>query len=218
MRIGVVGPLFLCGCLYSTFAWSSSHRPDAIEITPPRSTQDWKQMASLLVSQDAPSARNNRPLNSWWERSRTEALVLQRYTTMARKMKGNKYALWVAKSDSNVVGMVEMGLSSSSSERRSTVGVLTVEKSFRGRGIGRLLLDKCEGLCSSKSWNGEVLYAEVEPNNTGALAFFRRQGYQQEGKRTVVATVRHRQAYEDRLHLLLCKNLTESQEVESGTI
>jgi ribosomal protein S18 acetylase RimI-like enzyme len=124
----------------------------AIQISPPESEDDYRQLASLLVSSfDAPESRctngDDNALSKlrglqWnlYEKSLTEEFTYNRYASMARRMRGKKYCLFVAKMtaedqekeeeeefladdvvvgnmsplkrrDNGVVGVIEMGMS-----------------------------------------------------------------------------------------------------------
>ncbi|KAL7426839.1 hypothetical protein ACHAXM_000614 [Skeletonema potamos] len=112
-----------------------------ITISPPSSADDYRQLASLLVSSfDAPQicCGNENALSKiqrlqWdlYEKSLTEEFTYKRYASTVRRMKGKKYCLLVAKRKNDdddgvvaddvssergnggvvVVGMVEMGMS-----------------------------------------------------------------------------------------------------------
>ena len=103
-----------------------------ISITPPASTNDYRQLASLLVSSfDAPQSCKEEEVDNassmiqklkWdlYEKSLTEEFTYKRYVSTVRRMRGKKYCLLVAKKTNkdvdgeksdDVVGMVEMGMS-----------------------------------------------------------------------------------------------------------
>lgn len=197
---------------------------NALIIEPPSSSVDYQQLASLLVSTfDSPhssSFDNDKNTNSlsntmsskleWiqWnllEKSLTEQYTYNQYVSTGRKMRGKKYALFLAKEykpsktnnnykpQSEVVGMVEMGMTVGpvllhtddknqfqcmkiESIPRAIVGVLCVKSTHRNQGIGKILLEKCETI-SHKVWNETRLFVEVEPSNTNALRFFKDYGY-----------------------------------------
>ena len=116
----------------SSFSASST---TTITISPPSSADDYRQLASLLVSSfDAPQSCQEDdavPMMErlqWdlYEKSFTEEFTYKRYVSLARKMRGKKYCLLVAKQidmdsddvsssslgrSNGVVGMVEMGMS-----------------------------------------------------------------------------------------------------------
>lgn len=204
---------------------SRIHRPIMI-TTPPSSPNDWKQIASLLVTVfDKEGGETLMERFGWWfmEQLMTERDVMEQYWETSKKMKGNKYAVILAKENSKVVGMAELGVSRRGGISQdddddnddvlvgATVGVLAVLPTHQGLGVGKLLLQKCEALAKCEAWNESLLYAEVEPSNGNALRFFREQGYVQEG-RMVPVTVRRKRIYEERPHLLLYKNFTISDE------
>eukprot|EP00984_Skeletonema_dohrnii_P014743 scaffold6249_cov119-Skeletonema_dohrnii-CCMP3373.AAC.3 len=114
---------------------ASSTTTTTITISPPSSADDYRQLTALLVSTfDAPQScqeDDEVPLMErlqWdlFEKSLTEEFTYKRYVSLARKMRGKKYCLLVAKqidedsddvslsslgSSNGVVGMVEMGMS-----------------------------------------------------------------------------------------------------------
>lgn len=178
----------------------------------------------------------------------TERDVMDQYMATSLKMKGNKYAILLAKrfvrnrndvgsnenessgtrtvsNTNNVVGMMELGMSCHAGNTDgdggskdgdgdddvligATLGVLGILDSHQGMGIGTLLLQKCEALVTSEAWGHQpILYAEVEPNNEGALRFFEKHGFVKEG-RIVPVKVRRKRIYEERPHYLLYKHLT----------
>jgi ribosomal protein S18 acetylase RimI-like enzyme len=165
-------------------------------------------------------------------------------------MRGKKYAIFVAKeyigpcqdndfrASYNVVGMVEMGVTvgplvaededvESNVKQvilkpRATIGVLCVQTNFQEKGIGKLLVQKCEYV-SSQVWNEKRLFAEVEPSNTKALNFFRRNEYQSASsamnsndescldEMVRNATVARRRKVETRPHIVLEKKLCSKE-------
>lgn len=58
-----------------------------------------------------------------------------------------------------------------SSTRRATIGVLCVDTEFQKQGVGVGLVCKCQEVAATV-WNETELFAEVEPKNVDALAFF----------------------------------------------
>lgn len=191
-----------------------------VQIAPPRSSREWRQLASLLVE-----VFDDYSIWEWSQRRLTEQFVVQKYVDTAKRMQGNKYALLVAKSTCRnnagnnnvvVVGMVEMGLlsqstsSTMSTTTRTTIGVLAVSPKFQQQGIGTMLLEQCETVAATL-WNKTTLCAQVEPDNDVALRFFERHGYtimlQQENGSSRSVMVRRRRVLEERPHLLLSKEL-----------
>lgn len=169
--------------------------------------------------------------NFQWQilgRQDTENFVLNRYLKTAKQMYGKKHAILIAK-DVNVgaggivLGMAEMGISSTyqeSDEKKNdesessirkvvTVGVLGVAPQCQRFGIGNLLLAKCEEIALSPGWNEDSIHVAVDPNNTNALNFFRKQGYDPVAGRPSMVTVRRKKSYEERPHLMFCKKLTK---------
>lgn len=187
------------------------YNASALMVTPPLSSSDYRQLATLLVQTfDAPQAAQDSSENSiasrleWiqWnlvEKSLSEQFTYNQYISTARKMRGKKYALFVAKEymppqkDNDyracyeVVGLAEMGMTvgpirdeiegkETLLRPRATVGVLCVKDSYRNQGIGKVLLEKCENT-SRHVWNETRLFVEVEPSNVDALTFFRGSQY-----------------------------------------
>ncbi len=113
---------------------------NALQIVPPSSNDDWRDLASLLVEtfdeprviEPSPSSSSNAmntlinklQIAKWnlFEKSLTKQFAYNQYVRTARKMKGKKYAILLAKdynpgSEENehrafneVVGMAEIGL------------------------------------------------------------------------------------------------------------
>jgi GNAT superfamily N-acetyltransferase len=200
--------IFLCASI-SMY----SHAISALIISPPASFGDYRQLASLLVGTfDVPSldsATNSTSLQfnidalrwNMFEKSLTEEHTLKKYTNTARRMRGKKYCLLIAKEyikddDGNqqmrvgddVIGMVEMGMSlcpTCSNYNRTdntvlrpqpTVGVLCVKASHRKKGIGQALIQKCEQVAENV-WNEELLFVDVEPSNHNTMTLFEKWGY-----------------------------------------
>jgi len=109
------------------------HGIHALLITPPSSTRDYRQLASLIANTfDAPTVdlaarassnqqqRQSKIEALWWnmfEKSLTEELTFKQYCLTARRMRGTKYCLLVLKeycrdeeSDQCECGMMSLGL------------------------------------------------------------------------------------------------------------
>lgn len=196
---------------------------DSLQIVPPSTNDDWRDLASLLVQTfDEPTIfketskefpNNSNPIQKqiqlakWnmMEKSLTEQFTYNNYARTARKMRGKKYAIYIAKEyntgskENNfrafyeVVGMAEIGLTLAPSTvvededlgmpttfsalmPRATVGVLCVKPTFQQKGIGQALLDKCEETIVDV-WGEKEIIVEVEPGNAAALKFFRKSNY-----------------------------------------
>ena len=124
-----------------------------------------------------------------------------------------------------VIGVAEVGVSrysiisgnnttssSSSSSDRTTdvvasIGVICVQNSQRGTGVGSELLAASESIVRSR-WHEASLYAAVEESNGGALRFFHEEGYENSGL-VVEVEVAERMSREKRPHLLLAKRLVD---------
>jgi ribosomal protein S18 acetylase RimI-like enzyme len=154
------------------------------------------------------------------EKPLTKQYTYNQYVANARRMMGKKYALYVAKeqiqnennmSKYKIVGMVEVGMTvkpsnnQTSVEPKATLGVLAVNSAFRNRRIGQQLLEKCQDIVTNV-WKEEDLYVQVEPENKGALHFFKKNAYQETGE-MVHAKVARRRSLEERPHLVLSKQL-----------
>ncbi len=188
-----------------------------IVIGPPTSNSDYQRLASLIVSTfDAPTDSNNpssieaKLQNVQWdlfEKALTEDFTYRQYVSTARRMRGKKYCLLLAKEYASeeeslkgvyaVVGMVEMGLSicptvtcldldeivaGDSSEDcevmpQPTIGFLCTKSSHRNRGIGLSLVQKCEEIAQDV-WNEQHVFVDVDPNNFKAISFFERADYE----------------------------------------
>lgn len=189
---------------------------DAWQISAPTSKKDWRDLSSLVVECfDAPAASDAPWLEQvrwdWVDRDATREMVYQMYVKTALKMKGTKYALFLAKADNDqVVGMAELGLSENKvvESRIATVGVLCVAPEFRKLGVGKDLISRCEQLVSDV-WGEDSLFSEVEVGNKPALAFFQDQGFVVANERTVQVNVRKGLRIESRPHVLLRKNLLD---------
>lgn len=185
-------------------------------ITPPRHNSEWNEMVQLIVKTfDAPlhDASSIEKIRwSLFEQSLTEAYTLRQYTQTAKRMRGKKYSIFVAKQFGRVVGMAEVGINGASQGmKRPTIGLVCVEKEVRQQGVAADLIIQCEHLVA-KVWKENVLYAEVEEVNVAALQFFYSQGFQLSGNQTVHVNVRRRLGFDERPHLLLSKEL-QSKEV-----
>lgn len=201
--------LFLALSLPFLQAWTTTTTTTNIVIAPPRKSHEWKQIAAIEVD-------TFDDFNFWEirERKATERFVMQQYVETSKRMKGNKYALLVAtESSRDVVGMVEMGVSivaGTKNVTRTTIGVLCVSQKRQKLGVGALLLERCEKLALSEGWNEAVIFVEVEPENTAALSFFTKRGFERLDEDIQLVKVRRRRQYEERPHILLSKDLNMS--------
>ena len=89
----------------------------------------------------------------------------------------------------------------------ASIGVICVQNSQRGVGVGSQLLAASESIVRSR-WNETSLYAAVEESNAGALRFFHEEGYENSGLVVEVEVV-ERMNREKRPHLLLTKRLVD---------
>jgi ribosomal protein S18 acetylase RimI-like enzyme len=206
MVLGIALLLLSSICLVDVDAWL---------ITPPTNKKDWQQIASLVVeSFDTPSTEASALEKITWNvmgRSLSEDSTYIQYVSTARKMKGTKYAILVAKQDNQVIGMAELGVNrgnDNEGDRRATIGVLCVDAKYQKQGVGNELVQKCQKL-AMEVWNKHALYAEVEPCNQGAISFFESCGFEnKQGTEVMVSLRRGGRRLEERPHLLLSYNLT----------
>eukprot|EP00956_Cyclotella_meneghiniana_P031374 scaffold82226_cov70-Cyclotella_meneghiniana.AAC.1 len=159
-------------------------------------------MASLITSTfDRPNEDNKLASLQWklFGKSLTDDFTYRQYISTARRMRGKKYCVFIAKDivDGTVVGMVEMGMSkcpvttsiakdsnfginntcSTKSSPQPTVGVLCVKSTHQNQGIGYSLLKKCEEV-AQEIWKEQNVYVDVEPKNCKALTFFTKYSYE----------------------------------------
>ena len=210
---------FRCASKNGLYSYQND-RKIQIDISPPRSNEDWNEIASLIVETfDEPYIKDfEKP---WWnlvEKRLTEIFTYRQYVSTARKMRGKKYNILVAKdSDTNhVVGMIELGMAvlkdNDSHHLNETkaipmIGVLCVRQDRRRDGIGTALITKCEDIVS-RIWNEEKAYVQIEPSNEAALGLFQSLGFSNHDPQQMKnATVARRRSYEERPHLVLVKSL-----------
>jgi ribosomal protein S18 acetylase RimI-like enzyme len=209
MVLGIALLLLSSICLIDVDAWF---------ITAPTNKKDWQQIASLVVETfDTPSTEASALEKMTWNvmgRSFSEDSAYSQYVSTARKMKGTKYAILVAKQGTfgRVIGMAELGVHPGNDneveDRRATIGVLCVDARYQKQGVGNELVHKCQKL-AMEVWNKHALYAEVEPCNQGAISFFESCGFEnKQGTEVMVSLRRAGRRLEERPHLLLSYNLT----------
>lgn len=192
------------------FAFFLSTTTSAWTISAARSISDWQKLASLVVlTFDSPGKDATFFEKIQWntlECAFTEQFTYQQYVSTARKMRGSKYDIILAKDQDRVIGMAEVGVVSRDGDsRRATIGVLCVDPEYRGSGVGKELVKRCERIVADV-WKDQHMYAEIESSNQKALVFFESQGYAT-GQEEVMVTVRRRRQEEQRPHLLLHKAL-----------
>lgn len=233
--------------LASLFALCTHQIHALIAISPPTSANDYRRLASLVATTfDAPTRRskNDNSLASKIEALSwtvggylAEEYTYKRYVSTARKMRGKKYCLLLAKEirdndsmdDDEVVGMVEMGMSlcpvslqdtdatndGTGLRPTPTLGVLCVKSTHQKRGIGQSLVQKCEKV-AAEVWNDQFVCVDVEPDNQNALSFFQSCGYEglvdgsgeAQMRNTTVST---RRTAESRPHYLLRRSLIRDE-------
>ena len=93
----------------------------------------------------------------------------------------------------------------------ASVGVICVQNSQRGEGVGSELLAASESIVRSR-WNETSLYAAVEESNAGALRFFHEAGYENSGLVVEVEVAERMKSREKRPHLLLTKRLVDDND------
>mmetsp|Transcript_24941 Transcript_24941/g.49603 ORF Transcript_24941/g.49603 Transcript_24941/m.49603 type:complete len:254 (+) Transcript_24941:79-840(+) len=208
-------------------------------IAPPTTNDDWRQLAALVVDTfDSPPTGaipyetsfqqyvQSRIERTGWNlvgRSLAEQHTYDRYVRNARKMRGKKYGLYLAKEYNagtaeskyvpfyETVGMIEMGLTLEPSDNpmeglkpRAIVGVICVRSGFQKRGIGKALLQQCE-LLAIETWKENDLFVEIEPDNERALRFFSLCGYDNiDEMRNAKVCVRRKM--EEKSHIVLKKS------------
>lgn len=213
-------------------------------VTPPTQREDWKQLTSIVTrSFDAPKSDGS--ANIWnqaqWtlvEQHLTYQFTYQHHVQTARKMKGLKYTILVAKAagaDDRVVGVAEIGIkvdndamttttttttsgqlqdkddSNAQQLRRPTIGSLCVDDSYRQQGVGRALISRCEQLVR-KQWKEDAIFAEVQVQNDRALNFFQACGYELlDRNKQVMVTVQQRREMKELPHYILRKQLHETE-------
>lgn len=191
---------------------------DAYTITPPTSNSDWSELTTLITDTfDAPSSSStSTTADSWnwkWvERPLTWQYNYKHYVQTARKLRGSKYGVFLARTENDdVVGVVEVGvqLDPETQETRPTIGSLAVAATLQQRGIGRALISKCEQVVSQR-WKNQCIFAQVCTTNTRALQFFEACGYQLHNNDAtpVPVTLQRRRKLETSLHFILSKTVT----------
>jgi ribosomal protein S18 acetylase RimI-like enzyme len=206
------------------FLWHICITHALVFITHPTTTKDWHQIAALVVNTfDAPSNEASAAEKVAWHvvgRRLAEESTYRQYVSTARKMKGTKYDILIAKEKGGqVIGLAELGINRDDvGDRRATIGVLCVNQEYRKQGVGYALLSKCQELVG-ELWKDDVLYAEVESSNEGAIAFFQSCGFQmRQGTNVMVRLRRGGRTLEERPHLLLSYNLTDRSRVYNETL
>jgi ribosomal protein S18 acetylase RimI-like enzyme len=181
-------------------------------IAPPTLPKDWTNLSRLVVDTfDAPRGDASALDKARWflfENELSKRATYSQYVGTARKMKGAKYSVLLAKEAEEVIGVAEIGISfdAKDKDRRPTIGLICVSKAYRQQGVGAALVERCERLVADV-WNGTTLYAEVEERNERAVEFFQSLGYCAEDDRRVMVTLRHGLQFEQVPHLLLSQKL-----------
>ncbi len=237
-------------CVY--ISMHAIHDISALVILPPSSFDDYRRLASLLVGTfDDPTENVVKKSTSLqfkvdalrWnivEKSLTEEYTRNKYISTARRLRGKKYCVLIAKEciqddDHNqqvrvrddVIGIVEMGMSlcpifsndaeDSHCTPQPTVGVLCVKSSHQKKGIGQALMKKCEQVAAN-IWNEQYLFVDVEPSNINAMKLFEKWGYacrvngmgEAQMRNT---TVSRRRIEQSMPHYLLRKRLERNEDV-----
>lgn len=88
------------------------------------------------------------------------------------KMVDKDKMFFVAEENDKIVGFV---LGEPMKDNLAFMSLLTVDKSKRGKGVGKKLLTKFEEQCSNKKLNPIIFYAPKFNENT--IAFYNKQGY-----------------------------------------
>lgn len=216
-----------CVLLGSSKAWF---------ISTPASNKDWEQLAWVVTkSFDAPTSADSVTVHLQWklgEQYMTYLHNYRHYVQTARRMKGKKYAVFVAKDEAEngkIVGVCEIGIKADQDDslgetltwrRRPTIGSLCVHSEYRKQGIGTALISRCERLVR-QTWQEESIFAEVQVQNNRAFLCFHSCGYQnllslennrQDADEPVMVLVQRRRKLEFLPHFLLAKQLNITQQ------
>lgn len=182
-----------CGTLALLILCVFRNTVEAWYIAPPRINSEWEQLAGLVVDCfEAPpceAVATDRIAWRLFQRTLSKKQTYRQFVRTARKMKGKKYSILIAKEGSRVIGMVELGINvnaiisenynntvTESANRRATIGVVCVEEQYQRMGIASALIKSCK-LIVADQWQESVLYAEVEFTNAKALEFFELAGF-----------------------------------------
>jgi ribosomal protein S18 acetylase RimI-like enzyme len=83
-----------------------------------------------------------------------------------------------------IVGTVEVSsrstLNTALNKRYAYISNLAVEREYRGLGIGRQLIDRCEGV--AKQWGFSFIYLHVMAENQSALHLYAKLGFETIGR------------------------------------
>ena len=179
-------------------------------VTPPRMGSDWESMAKLIVDAfEAPAENASTMENARWflyEKEVSERATYRQYVDTAKKMKGSKYNVLVAKEFGHVMGMIELGITGSDEEKRPTIGLICVSKEFQHRGVGADLVEQSQKLVTDV-WKDDTLCAEVAESNAQAISFFKSLGFVIQGDKRVMVNLRRGLRMEKKPHILLSKEL-----------
>eukprot|EP00527_Entomoneis_sp_CCMP2396_P001712 CAMPEP_0198149898 /NCGR_PEP_ID=MMETSP1443-20131203/48593_1 /TAXON_ID=186043 /ORGANISM="Entomoneis sp., Strain CCMP2396" /LENGTH=170 /DNA_ID=CAMNT_0043815055 /DNA_START=236 /DNA_END=748 /DNA_ORIENTATION=- len=154
---------------------------------------------------------------------RVEQETYRHYVKTARRMRGSKYSLLVAKEWGTIVGVIEMGMQQykpttggKEIESLATIGMICVDPNYRGQRIASALVDKCEEL-SLSLWNETIICADVEPKNEAASNLFQSRGYTVMAESVIVA-VRGPGGLQERQHIRLVKSFAADADERSQHI
>lgn len=89
----------------------------------------------------------------------------------------------VAEADGKVAGLAHLQVTPALERERpaARIGALVVDEAFRGRGIGRALLDVLEG--EARLRGCELIYLTTSEGRDDAHAFYERVGLKRDGRR-----------------------------------
>ena len=185
-------------------------------IAPPKVANEWTGLSKLIVDTfDAPKEDASAVDKAAWflfKKEATERATYQQYVSTARKMRGTKYSVLLAKEAGKVVGMVEVGINSGDKgEKRPTIGLICVAEGFRQKGVGADLVQRCERLVVDV-WKDHKLFAEVEETNEQALQFFESLGFEMLNDKRVMVNLRRGLQLEERPHILLTRTLAPAND------
>jgi ribosomal protein S18 acetylase RimI-like enzyme len=190
-------------------------------IASPRSIEEWKGLASVVAeSFDSPKANATAFDKARWglfEKSLREQDTYNQLVNNARKMRGMKYSVLMAKDRGRVVGAAEIGVKFDGQAKRPTIGSLCVDPGYRRLGIGSALVSKCEQVVGAV-WDDKTIYAEVDIENNDSLQLFLCCGYVTIEADPILVEVRRGGKSVYRPHYHLYKNMDQPDTNTTSTV
>lgn len=185
-----------------------------IYITSPIATQDWKGAASLIV--ESFQEEHEKSLKwQYWEKPRRIQHEYKHYTSTARRMRGKKYAIILAKDSlsDDVVGICELGVSQiGENEFSPTIGVLAVHPVAQRKGIAQRLIARSEEIASSEAWGYNAVCGQILPRNIASIRAFEKAGYTRKKDQLVKVSIRRGFDNVEELHYIYQKNVSRQQD------